>query len=84
MSLKELSADTPASRFLFKETGRIRWANRIQKELFEDCEAEVGSEVMLDAVVWALRRGVRNVPSIVGAAQRIHKKQTKYTPRRIG
>ena len=61
---------TPASKYLFDKTGRKRWANQVQKESFEQAEAEVGEVRMVEAINWALESGISNIKSMVTAARR--------------
>ena len=65
-----LGAQTPASKYLFEKTGRKRWQNVVQKELFETTEAEVGEQRMTEAVNWALASGISNIKSVCTAAKK--------------
>ena len=63
---------TPATEYLFSQTGRKRWQYRMQKEEFEKAEAEVGFERMKEAIDWALLSGISNIKSIITAARKKH------------
>jgi len=69
-SSTDLTASTPASKYLFEKTGRKRWQNLVQKEKFEKAEAEVGVGRMKGAIDWALTSGISNIKSIITAARR--------------
>lgn len=62
-------ATTEASLYLFRQTGRKRWANLVQKAEFEKCEAEVGVPIMKEAIDWALTSGIANIKSMITAAR---------------
>ena len=64
------SASTPASSYLFEQTGRKRWKYQVQKEQFEKAEAEVGLARMKEAIDWALTSGISNIKSIITAARK--------------
>ena len=68
----QLGPDTPASRYLFEQTGRKRWAFAVQKKEFEKAESEVGEARMKEAINWALTSGISNVKSIITAARKKH------------
>jgi len=78
-------ADTPASKYLFEKTGRKRWANLVQKELFEETETGLGFERMKEAINWALASGISNIKSIITAAKKGGKSSgiNKERPRAI-
>lgn len=65
-----LAAQTPASKYLFEQTGRKRWQNLVQKKEFEKAECEVGEERMKEAIDWALTSGISNIKSMITAARR--------------
>lgn len=65
-----LGAVTEASRYLFTKTRRKKWANLVQKEEFEKCEAEVGAKRMIEAIDWALISGISNIKSMITAARK--------------
>jgi len=64
-----LGPETPTSEYFFSKTGRKRWQNQLQKELFESAEADLGVEAMTRAINWALLKGITNIQSIITAAR---------------
>jgi phage replication O-like protein O len=76
-STPHLGPATPASKYLFKKTGRKRWQNLVQEEEFEKAESQVGYEKMKNAIDWALTSGISNVKSIITAARREKKEKEK-------
>jgi DNA-binding Lrp family transcriptional regulator len=61
---------TPAGQEYFRQFRRKRWATPEQKRMFEECEAEVGSKRMLDAVLWAAANNIKGVPAICTTARK--------------
>lgn len=60
---------TPATREYFAQFRRKRWATSAQAETFLACERDVGSQVMVEAVRWAARKGTADIDSICTAAR---------------
>jgi hypothetical protein len=65
----DLLAHTDAGKHFFTKTRRKRWANAVQRDKFEQAEAEVGSARMKEAVDWALVSGISNIKAIISAAR---------------
>ncbi|MFQ5925610.1 MAG: hypothetical protein ACE5IE_06410 [Dehalococcoidia bacterium] len=63
------SSLSPATKYLFEKTRRKQWPNLLQKEKFEECEQEVGSARMIEAIDWALTSGISNIKSMITAAK---------------
>ncbi len=72
-------AVTKASEYLFEKTGRKRWSNLVQKELFESTEAEVDFPIMKAAIDWALVKGISDIQSIITAAKKKFKEKEKIS-----
>ncbi len=70
-------AATKASEYLFEKTSRKRWANLVQKELFERTEAEVGFPIMKEAIDWALIKGISHIQSMITTAKKKAKEKEK-------
>lgn len=70
-------AITEASQYLFEKTGRKRWSNLVQKELFESTEAEVGFQIMKSAIDWALVKGIKDIQSMVTTAKKKAREKEK-------
>ncbi len=66
----KLSAQTPASKYLFEKTARKRWKNIVQKEEFEKVEEQVGEARLKQAIDWALLSGISNIKSMLTAAKK--------------
>ena len=78
----EKNCPTPASRELFVQFRRKRWATPYQKEQFLACEKEVGPDVMLEAVRWGSVLGPKNpVKAIMTRAHNIAKKYEAAKPK---
>ena len=76
-------AETPAGKEYFRQFGRKRWATPAQKQAFEECEEEVGTERMLEAVRWAATNNIHRVPAICSAARKgKHKRENHDGPPR--
>jgi hypothetical protein len=61
---------TPAGVEYFKQWTRKKWATTEQRRAFEEVEAEVGSDVMIEAVKWAARKGIADIDSICTTAKK--------------
>jgi len=66
-----LVATTEASKFWFEKSRRKRWNNVFQKEVWENCESDVGSVNMREAAAWALTKNITNINSIITRALQI-------------
>jgi len=62
---------TKAALEFFAQFHRKRWATPAQREAFEQCEREVGPDVMFDAVKWAATANINNIGSIISAARKM-------------
>ncbi len=60
---------TIATQEYFRQFNRRRWATAEQRDAFLACEREVGSDVMIQAVKWAARKGIPDIDSICTAAR---------------
>lgn len=75
---------TVAGKEYFKQFNRKRWGTPAQRDLFEQTEHDVGTDVMLKAVKWAAVKKIADVQSIASAARTMMKKRDKANDCRNG
>jgi len=70
---------TTGQKYFLEAFGRKRFATNIQKQVLADCEREVGTERLKEAIDWAARNGISRVDSILTAARKGGRRDKKGT-----
>lgn len=66
-----VTVHSKASAMFFEQFHRRRWGTKAERELFLKTEADVGSDVMIQAVTWGAENRISKVPAICTRARQI-------------